>query len=87
VFIENEHQARRTGETKNGEKIMRYVTHPEHQNAYNAGYTDMRQKIANAGWIACRDEFNLIYPRGYKHASLAGYYYADGELQALSDAA
>ena len=63
---------------------MRTVTHTEHQPVYDSGFTTMLEKIKQMGFAACRDEFNLVHPAPWKAATLAGYYYASGEIDALS---
>lgn len=65
---------------------MRTVTHTEHQKDFNAGYNAKQTEIREIGFDAARDKFNLENPKGQNPSSLGGYYYADGELQALSDA-
>ena len=58
-------------------------THPENQRAYHAGYESMAETIKGMGWESARDEFNLIYPHTHKHESLAAYFFAEGEIDAL----
>jgi len=59
------------------------ITHAEHIEDYFKGFETMQTKIKDMGFKACRDEFNSVYPVGYKPSSLAAYYYAKGEMEAL----
>jgi len=43
----------------------------------------MTVKRQGMSFEACRDEFNMAHPVGFKPSSLAAYYYAKGEMEAL----
>lgn len=58
------------------------ITHPEFASAYWAGYESAKQEIAEIGWKATRDKFNLDNPIG-ANPSMGAYYYAKGQMQAL----
>ena len=62
---------------------MRQVTHPEFQNTYAAGFNAKQAEINAMGFAASRDKFNMDNPVGQKHSSMAAYYYAEGEMDAL----
>ena len=62
------------------------ITHTEHTETYFKGFETMQDKIKDMGLMSCIDEFNSVYPIGYKPSSLAAYYYAKGELEALQQA-
>jgi hypothetical protein len=62
---------------------MRQVTHPEFQNTYAAGFNAKQAEINAMGFAASRDKFNMDNPVGQKHSSMAAYYYAEGEIDAL----
>jgi hypothetical protein len=64
---------------------MRTIYHAEHQNDFHAGYEAKSLEIKEMGWEAARDKFNLDNPADYVYGSLAGYYYASGEIEALVD--
>lgn len=54
--------------------------------AFYAGYESKVAEIAQMGWAAARDKFNLENPPGQKWTGSAdGLAYAHGEFQALSD--
>lgn len=62
------------------------ITHPQYTQDYFKGFESMTEKLKGMSFESCRDEFNSIYPTGYNPSSLAAYYYAKGELQALQQA-
>ena len=57
------------------------ITHTEFTNDYWAGYESAREEIAQMGWEATRDKFNLETPS--TNLSMPAYYYAQGQMQAL----
>jgi len=57
------------------------ITHTEFANAYWSGYESARDEIAQMGWEATRDKFNLETPS--TNLSMPAYYYAKGQMQAL----
>lgn len=59
------------------------VTHQEHQADFDCGYSDKMLEITGMGWNAARSKLNADYPLGHQFNSLAAYYYAKGEMQAL----
>jgi hypothetical protein len=58
------------------------ITHQDLASAYWAGYELAKQEIAEMGWSAARDKFNLDNPLG-SDLSMPAYYYAKGQMQAL----
>jgi hypothetical protein len=58
------------------------ITHQEFAADYFAGYQSAMQEIAQMGFAATRDKFNLDNPVGVKMSTPA-YYYAKGQMQAL----
>ena len=55
-------------------------------DAYYAGYEAKAKEIAEMGWEAARDAFNLANPPGQKWSgSTNGLAYAQGEFHALAD--
>lgn len=62
------------------------ITHPQYTQDYFNGFESMAEKLKEMSFESCRDEFNSTYPIGDKPSSLAAYYYAKGELQALQQA-
>lgn len=60
---------------------MTYETHP----AYLAGYAAKTAQIAEIGFVAARDQFNMDVPRNVVHGTAAGEFYARGERNALVD--
>ena len=62
---------------------MRQVNNPEFQNAYAAGFNAKQAEIKSMGFAASRDKFNMDNPVGQKPSSIAAYYYAEGEMDAL----
>lgn len=62
---------------------MRQVNNPEFQNAYDAGFDAKQAEIKSMGFAASRDKFNMDNPVGQKFSSMAAYYYAEGEVDAL----
>jgi hypothetical protein len=59
------------------------ITHPQHTEDYFKGFEAMTAKRQGMSFEACRDEFNMAHPVGFKPSSLAAYYYAKGEMEAL----
>jgi hypothetical protein len=59
------------------------ITHPQHTEDYFKGFEAMTAKRQGMSFEACRDEFNMAHPIGFKPSSLAAYYYAKGEMVAL----
>lgn len=54
--------------------------------SYCTGYDVKVEEIARMGLEAARDKLNLDYPPGEKYrGSIYGYYYMQGEADALSD--
>ena len=50
------------------------------------GYDSIILEISGMGFEAARNKLNLDYPTGEKYkGSLDGFYYMQGEAQALSD--
>lgn len=62
---------------------MRRVNNPEFQSTYAAGFDAKQAEIKSMGFAASRDKFNMDNPVGQKPSSLAAYYYAKGEMDAL----
>jgi len=60
------------------------ITHQEFAADYFAGYESAKQEIAQMGFTATRDKFNLDNPVGC-NLSMSAYYYAKGQVQALLD--
>lgn len=58
---------------------------PAHAEAYAKGYSDKQYAIDMMGWLVASQKFNNEVPAGTKFGSLLGYYYAEGELDALVD--
>lgn len=54
--------------------------------AYAAGFAAMNALIAEVGFAAARDQFNLDNPRDIEYGSTAGLMYARGERDALVEA-
>jgi hypothetical protein len=63
------------------ETTMTYETHP----AYLAGRAAKTAEIAEIGFVAARDMFNLDVPHNVVHGTAAGLFYARGERDALLD--
>jgi hypothetical protein len=61
------------------------ITHTEFTAEYWAGFEAKAQEIKSMGWQAARDKFNLDNPIG-ANMSMAGFYFAKGEMQALAEA-
>ena len=78
----NRAKATTTG-SKQGNNMTHTITHPQHAQDYFNGFESMTLKRKGMSFEACRDEFNNSYPIGHRPSSLAAYYYAKGEMQAL----
>lgn len=59
------------------------VTHKQFERDYINGYDAMQEEIHGMGWANARDKFNMDNPPGQKPVSLAAWYYAKGECDAL----
>ena len=57
----------------------------KNQIAHINGYDNKAQEIAEMGWAAARDKFNLENQPVTHFGTLEAYHYAKGELQALCD--
>jgi len=70
--------------TLSKEQTMTHTnTHPPHTEDYFKGFEAMTAKRQGMSFEACRDEFNMAHPVGFKPSSLGAYYYAKGEMEAL----
>lgn len=59
------------------------MTHNQYAEDYQKGYSDMLDDIADMGWNAARDKFNIDNPVGQQVSGMAAYYYAKGGIDAL----